>query len=417
MSKAFEAYKLTAAKLLRDPDDAEQLCHQHTILSTTPHQRSHLAIAQRCADLAPDAYIAVSNLGAAQMRAGLDSLATFQRALDLVSSEGRAAALHHVGKAHLDRGEPEAALSSYRASLAADPLEPKIRQSIAIAKLAAGNLQEGLFEFEVQHHILPRKAISKSGIKWWAGESLAGRRVILTHEQGFGDTLQFIRFAPLLRERCAHLVFSGPESLAPLIAEQFECFDDVINETGPFSADFVTSPMAACALLGIEYQDVAGFAYMRAEPLPLPVRGALKVGISWKGSPTYANDGLRSTSLESFCPLFELPGAAFYSLQTGPAVAEISRTGLDGFIADLGSNLKDWRDTARAIAAMDIVVSVDTAVGHLAGALGVPTLLLIGNAPCWRWLPGEKTAWYRNHALFRSWPMDAVRAELKRLIS
>jgi hypothetical protein len=158
----------------------------------------------------------------------------------------------------------------YLKSRELNPSEPKIDQSIAIAKLAMGKLKEGLYEFEVLHHVKPRKAISDSGIPWWNGEDLNGKRVILAHEQGFGDTLQFIRFAPLLKAKCRRLVFSGPEELAPLIAEQFDCFDDVINEVGPFEADYVTSPMSSCALMGIEYKDINGLAYMSANPLELP---------------------------------------------------------------------------------------------------------------------------------------------------
>lgn len=418
MTEVFEAYKKTAANLLQDPDNPEYLANQYTLLSTTPRSPAQMALAKRCAALAPNEFIAVFNYGSALMRSGMDSVATFRRALEIAPADRKAITLHHIGLAHHDRFEYETALNYYKLSLQAGPNEPKIHQSIAIAKLAMGRLKEGLYEFEVKHHIKPRKPISESEIPWWNGESLVGKRVILTHEQGFGDTLQFIRFAPLLRGRCAHLVFSGAESLAPLIAEQFDCFDDVINEAGPFKADYITSPMAACALMGIEYKDVSGLAYMTAQPVKLPSRGRLKVGISWKGSPGYLNDALRSAPLEAFCPLFDLPGAAFYSLQVRPGPDEISAMGLDGFIADLGSTFTDWRSTASAIAAMDVIVATDSANAHMAGALGKPVLLMLGKAPCWRWMTGNKTPWYLGTKIFRQpvvdqWPMEAIRKELE----
>jgi len=421
MTELIAAYKQTAAKLLANPDDPEQLSNQYTLLSTTPRSPAQLAIAKRCANNAPDEFIAVFNYASALMRGGHDSLEVFRRALDIAPDDRRAITLHHIGLAHHDRGEYEVALRWYELSKSADPNEPKIDHSTAIAKLAMGQLREGLYEFEVRHHAKPRKAISESGISWWRGEALEGKRVILGHEQGFGDTLQFIRFAPLLKSRVRELVFSGPESLAPLIAEQFDCFDDVINEEGPFDADFVTSPMAACALMGIGYGDVNGLAYMAAKPIRLPKRGKLKVGLSWKGSPGYANDALRSADLKDFCPLFDLPGAAFYSLQVRPGPEEISSLGLDGFIADVGSTLRDFRDTAAAISAMDVVVTVDSANGHLAGALGKPVLMLLGRATCWRWMKGDTTPWYRNHKIYRQakvdcWPMDEVRSELQRMM-
>lgn len=422
MTELIAAYKKTAAGLLKNPDDPETLSNQYTILSTTPRSPAQLALARRCALLAPNEFIAVFNYASALARAGMDSLVTFRRALEIAPPDRKAITLHHIGLAYHDLGDYESALSYYKASKETDANERLIDQSIAIAKLASGRLKEGLYEFEVKHHIKPRKAISESGIPWWSGESLTGRDVILTHEQGFGDTLQFIRFAGLLRERCRSLVFSGPESLAPLIAEQFDCFDDVINEAGPFKADFVTSPMASTALMGIEYKDVSGLAYMSVDPLPLPNRGKLKIGISWKGSPSYANDGLRSAELKDLCPLFDLPGAAFYSLQVKPEPTEISQLGLDGFIADLGSTLGDWRDTAAAIAAMDVIVTTDSANCHMAGALGKPTMLLLGKSQCWRWMTGDKTPWYANHKIYRQgkvdqWPMQQVRSDLARMIA
>jgi hypothetical protein len=421
MSELVDAYKKTAKHLLDDPDNPEWLANQYTLLSTTRRSPAQLAIAKRCAQLAPNEFIAVFNYASAQMRNGLDSLATFRRALEMAPKDRKALALHHMGLAHHDRGEYEAALNWYKLSLECDENEPKIHHSIAIAKLAMGKLKEGLHDFEVKHHSIPRKPISKSKIKWWKGEDLREKTVILTHEQGFGDTLQFIRFAPLLRDRCARLIFSGPESLAPLIAEQFDCFDDVINEVGPFKADYVTSLMAATALMGIEYKDINGLAYMTSAPIKLPERGRLRVGLSWKGSPGYGNDALRSANLSDFCPLFDLPGAAFYSLQVQPGPQEITNLGLDGFIADLGSTITDWRDTAGAIAAMDVIVGTDSANLHLAGALGKPVLMLVGRAPCWRWMRSDTTPWYRGHKLFRQptvdlWPMERVRQELEAML-
>jgi tetratricopeptide (TPR) repeat protein len=421
VTEIIAAYKVTAAKLLQDPDDPEQLSNQFTLLSTTRRGPAQLALAKRCYEVAPNEFIAVFNYASALMRGGMNSLDMFKRASRLAPPDKKAVTLHHIGLAYHDRGEYWAALVWYGLAQHADPDEPKIGQSIAIAKLAMGKLKDGLYEFEVKHHAKPRKPISDSGVPWWSGEDLAGKRVILTHEQGFGDTLQFIRFAPVLRGECASLVFSGPDSLAPLIAEQFDCFDDVISEDGPFDADFVTSCMAAIALMGIEYTGVSGDPYMRAEPLALPPRGKLKVGLSWQGSTGYANDALRSAKLADFCPLFDLPGAAFYSLQVGTGAKDITALGLDGFIADLGSTLTDWRSTARAIAAMDVVVTIDSANGHLAGALGKPVLLLLGRAPCWRWMRGRTTPWYDGHKLFRQeqvdcWPMDDVRDALKRIM-
>lgn len=416
-----ESYKKTAANLLANPDSAEDLTNQLTLLTARGERTpAHLALARRAAAVAPDEFIAIFNLASAQMRACLPSRDMFVRALGLASTdEQKRLARHHLGLAYYEMGEFEVALKWYE--LAGKGAE----KSAAIAKLAMGRLREGLYEFEVKHHIKPRKAISATQIPWWAGENLAGKTVLLTHEQGFGDTLQFIRLASLLKDRCRTLIFSGPESLAPLIAEQFEFFDDVINEEGPFEADYVTSPMAACALMGIEYKDITGEPYMQAKPMKLPARGKIKVGLSWKGSPGYARDHDRSARLADLCPLLDVPGVAFYSLQVRPGPQEIQNLGLDGFIGDLGSLLKDWRDTASAISAMDLVIATDSANGHMAGALGKPVMVLLNETPCWRWMTGRSdTPWYKNHKLFRQtmpgdWatPVQAIRAELSKMVT
>lgn len=419
-----EAYKRTAAKLLQDPDDPEQLTNLFTILAAKGERTpAHLALAKRAMLNAPDKFIAVFNYASALMRAVKPSADMFLKALELAETrEQKALVMHHLGLAHHDMGDFPAALNWYGLAKDQNADEKNLGQSIAIAKMASGDLS-GLFDFEVRLHKAPRKPISESGIKRWKGEDLKGKTVIVSHEQGFGDTLQFIRFAPLLRNRgVMKLIFSGNPALHRLIKENFK-FDAVIGEEGPFKADYVTSPLSLAGVLGIRYQDVSGEPYMKAAPLGLPKRGKLRVGLSWKGNPDYAHDNNRSIALSELCPLFDIPGAAFYSLQIRPDPVEIGKLGLDGFIGDLSALIKDWRDTASAIEAMDVIVTTDSANAHMAGALGKPTLLLLNKTNCWRWMTGRnETPWYKNTKLFRQpepfqWPIQAVRDELVRMVN
>lgn len=427
-----QGYIGNSQRLLANPDDPKELSDKYTFLSIGPRSNAQLMIAKRCYEVAPNEFIAVFNYASALSRAGYNSVEMYKKALAIAPPDRKAIALHHIGLAYHDAKEYDSAMDYYLQSRAinlAQPvpaIDPILDRAISLLKLARGDLRQGLHEFEVVHiEKAYGKDITKAGIPWWNGEDLTGKSVIVTHDQGFGDTLQFIRFAPLLKERCRTLIFSGPESLAPLIAEQFDCFDDVVNEVGPFEADYIATPMVMTALLGIEYKDVTGWPYMSVKPLDLPPRGKLKVGISWRGSPRYRNDALRSSNLEAFTPLFDLPGAAFYSFQKYPAPTEISDLGLDGFIADVGSHLGDWRDTARALAAMDVYVSTDSAGVHMAGALGIPTLLLLGKNECWRWQvrgPDRDSAWYNSVKIFRqkkvdAWPMLEVRRELESMVN
>jgi len=380
-------------------------------------------LVRRAASLAPCQYEAVFNLGSALMRAG-DYHAckdTFYKASLLAPKERRAEALHHVGMAWHDLGEFIEAIRWYDMAIEADPLDSEIRQSRAIANLAYGRLGEGLFDFEVKWHKPARKPVASSGIPRWEGGDLSGKHIIVAHEQGFGDTIQFCRVIPHLQ--AVSIVFSGPPVLNGLIEDNIE-LAGICDEDGPFDADYYCSPMSAIGALGVQYHDIDGTPYMGAEPMKLPERGKLKVGLAWKGSSGYAQDANRSMNLEQMASLFEIPNAAFYSLQVGESAADVSKAGLAGFIADLTMLIRDWRDTARAIAAMDVVVAVDTAVAHLAGALGKPVFILLPYSCCWRWMrETQTTPWYHSARLFRqhtpgqwNYPVSNVKRELEKMI-
>lgn len=410
--------------MLKDPDDAQAIVNQYSLLAqnTSAWKLHHVSLMRRAVSLATSRYETAHNLGAALMRAGhyRESLDAFTKALDLASGSHKPEALHHIGMAWHDLGDFQQALAWYGKAIEADPDDVEVRQSSAIARLASGDLG-GLFDFEVRYHTAARKPISQSGIPRWQGEDLAGKTLIVGHEQGYGDTIQFCRVIPRLK--AGRLIWSGPSELNGLIADNFR-FDEVIGEEGPFAADYYASPMSACAALGLTYADIDGEPYINADKLNLPERGRLKVGMAWKGSSSYAQDALRSTVIETFSPLFEIPGLAFYSLQVGEFARDITRAGLDGFVANMVPLINDWRDTARAIAAMDVVVTIDTATAHLAGAMGKPVFIVLPYSCCWRWLRGtDRSPWYNSARLFRQpepreWgsPVEMVAQELRAML-
>lgn len=401
---AFADYKEHAAALLKDPDNPVALVNQFvTLAKHSPRTAAHLALTTRAATLVPDQFEAVFNYASALNRAGMfwDALETFSRSLLLASEEHKADVLYNVGMCWHDIGELSRALEWYDKALHHAPDDLDIRQAHAVARLAQGKLAEGLFDFECRWHKDSGKPITRAGIPRWKGEDLTGKTLVVCHEQGFGDTLHFSRVIPLLKERAGTLIWSGPELLNGLMADNF-AFDAVQDEHGPFTADYYCSPISAAGALGYSYAQVSDTPYFKSDAMQLAPRGKLKVGLSWRGSPGYARDADRSMPLEALCPLFEEPGMAFYSLQIRPKATEISNLGLDGFIADLSGSIRDWRDTARAVAAMNVIVSVDTANAHLAGALGKPVMLLLNYNSCWRWRQdGDRTPWYAGHKLFR----------------
>jgi hypothetical protein len=397
-----DAYKAVTAKLLQNPDDPRALVERHWCLTGAQRSDVNLALAKRAFEIAPNRFEAIFNLASAQMahHDPWSSLEGFKRAFENApNSEYKAATKHHIGLAYHDLGRVNEALEAYRESLALNPNEPEIHRSIAIAKLSAGQLAEGLYDFEVKHYQPWRKPIFQSGLPRWTGDDLADKTIIIAHEQGFGDSLQFCRFIPHLKAK--RVLWSGPKALESLILENIR-LDGIVPEDGPFEADVYASPLSACGAMGASYSDVDGSAYLDAAPMTLPARGQLKVGLAWRGSSGYARDKDRSPGLDVYTPLFEIPGLAFYSLQVGEFADDIHHAGLTGFVADLTPMIKDWRDTARAIAAMDVVVTCDTSTAHLAGAMGKPTYILLNFACCWRWMRDtETTPWYNSARLFR----------------
>ncbi len=399
MDEVITAYQKTAINLLRDPDCAEDLSNQFTLLvSRGDAGAAYLPLARRCAALAPNTFIAVFNQGSAELKAGLyrEGIKSFTRALPLADPANVRVTMQHIGLACYASGDVERALKWYeRARGIKDDTE--IQQSIAIARLMAGEL-EAMFEFECKHHTPRRKPIVSSGIPRWMGEDLTSKTIIVCHEQGFGDTIQFARFIPKLKAE--RVIWSGPESLRLLMAENFS-FSEMIGEDGPFEADYYCSPISICGALRSKYNSVSGLPCLKARPIKLPDRG-LKIGLCWAGNPDYAHDAERSMSLKDMSPLLEIPGTGFYSFQVGANEADIPRLGLDGLVANLGGTLKNWHDTARAVQAMDLIVSVDSGVAHIAGALGKPVLILLPYANCWRWMRDRAdTPWYSSVKLFR----------------
>ena len=400
----FETYKKVAAELLKNPDDPEQLSNQFTLLTARgPRNPSHLMMARRCYEIAPKNFTALFNLGSAYHRAGdyKEALNCFTRAQEFCPPDKRHEVLAHIGLAWETLGEFTTALRSYDQAIDLNPNDPEIRQSRALALIQSGKMGEGLFEFECLYYKPARKPISESGIPRWMGEPLDGKHIIIHHEQGYGDTIQFCRVIPEVRKRAQKVTLAFPPDLTALLKTSFEA-DEWVDEKGPFKADYYCSPISAFGAMKTELAQVTGEPYLWAKPIKLPPRGKHKIGLVWRGSAGYSADVERSTDLATLAPILEIPGLAFYSLQVGEATREISKMGLDGFIVDLSPAIKNWADTARAVMAMDAVIGVDTGVNHLSGALGKTTYTLLPWACDWRWSRGSRnTNFYNSVTTYR----------------
>jgi tetratricopeptide (TPR) repeat protein len=425
-------YKNHAAALLRDPDDPVALLEQFSCLlrngkpEDAPLWR---VLAARARANAHPEINTVFNHATALNRAGMaeEAIAEYEYALKLAPDDTwRARVLESLGVTHAWNGGAEAAIKLYRQALEIEPDNPHIKSDLAIATLKAGRLNEGLRLHEVRREIaeLNRKTITKAiggdtpnphqgnlpkGVVHWQGEPLSGKTITVYHEEGVGDFIMWARFLP-------HLKILGPREIyltgkQPGILELVkDNFPNVVNGIDPLAdagkTDFVVGSLTFPWRCGVEYEDVTGEAYFSAMPAKIYRRGKLNVGLVWRGNPGFARDYLRSMPFREFIPLFDLVGVAFYSLQIGEAAAEVDQTGFTGFVADLAPQCKDWRATASLIAALDVVVTVDTAIAHLAGALGKPVITLVISNNCWRWpREGGTPRWYDSMTVLRQQKM------------
>ena len=312
------------------------------------------------------------------------------------------------------------------------PLQPYVYGHVAYAQalLKAGRLREGWQQYEFR--LLCEPLLSRRqafGRPAWSGQDLQGKTILLLAEQGLGDTIQFIRYAPRLKALGANVLLRVPDGVEAF-AQGFPGVDKVL-ERGATRADFdyFLNVISLPHVIGIEGAAIpAAIPYLRADAIHeskwatrLQSNGVLRIGLVWAGNPNHAADRHRSMSLATLAPLGEVSGARFFALQKGAREDEAANPP-PGFVpVNLGPDLADFRDTAAVIGQLDLVLSVDTAVAHLAGAMGKPVWLMLPKAAEWRWLEGrEDTPWYPTMRLFRQrrqgdWSdvVDQVRTALR----
>ena len=336
------------------------------------------------------------------------------------------------GLLQLDLGDDRAALDCFDRALARAPSDSPMRIAIrwhrGMAFLAMGQYTEGFAECEVRYALKPPPE-RPLPMPLWQGEAIAGRRLLVWSDQGFGDTLQFVRFLPLLEALGARLVFSVQPELAPLLDGLCREMTLVRPQDALPMADFHVPLMSLPHRLGTTLATLpAKVPYLRAPPHapfelpPRPPATRLTVGIVWAGNANHPQDYKRSAPLEPFLAFGDIPGLWLVSLQTGPRARELAAADAAGAVPDLGAGLRDFSDSAAALAALDLIVSVDTAIVHLAGALARPGYVVLPYSPDWRWLRGrDDSPWYPSLRLFRQtapgdWPsaLARVRAAILR---
>jgi tetratricopeptide (TPR) repeat protein len=393
-----------------DPGYVEGLNTEGLLLAELGRPEAAVAPLEAALALSPDHPAAWNNHGLALSRLSRPeaALASFERALDLAPGfpdalSNHAAALRAVGRA------PES-LEACDRLLAAWPGHAEAHWSLALQLLAEGRWAEGwpLFEWRWRRPDLQPLAARFATPAWLGEAPVAGRTVLLHYEQGLGDSLQMLRYADLLAERGAKVVLALQPPLVRL-GRGMAAAADVVTDGDAEPAYDLHAPLMSLPLAFGTRPDTAPWrgAYLKAPAEAeaawagrLGPRKRRRIGLAWSGNPRHLNDRNRSLPLETLQPLLQAD-ADFVSLQKAYRAGERERLAPLG-VADWSAELHDFAETAGLLAQLDLVVSVDTSVAHLAGAMGKPVLILLPFAPDFRWgTAGEATPWYPSARLLR----------------
>ncbi|HZO44771.1 MAG TPA: tetratricopeptide repeat protein [Xanthobacteraceae bacterium] len=338
-----------------------------------------------------------------------EALTAYDRALALRPDYGKARIGRGATLAALNRHQD--ALKEYASALAADKSNADIQHNEALSLLTLGDYAKGFQKYEARwlRTGMPRR--KSFGKPLWLGEYPLARKTILVHaEQGLGDTIQFARYVPQLARAGAKVVLEVQKELVPLLS-RVEGVASVVARGDALPAYDVHCPAGSLPLaLRTEVATVpADVPYLAANEervakwrerighLPSP-----RIAVAWSGSADHANDRNRSISLERFAPVFAGTGGSIVSIQRELRGGDADALARLGNVTHVGDALADFDDTAAVMALADLVISVDTAVVHLAGAMGRPVWVLLPFQPDWRWrLDRDDTPWYPTMRLFR----------------
>ena len=362
---------------------------------------------QRSLALRSDHATAYTNLGNVLRDLGrLDvAAASHRRAVELTPDEANAH--YNLGLSLRDLGDNDEALACFKTTLELNPDHPDCRWDRSLSLLQKGEFKEGFEEYEWRWKLAGNPP-SDFTQPLWDGSEFKGKTILLYQEQGFGDMIHFARYIPLVKEKGGAVIVETQPELARLFST-IEGVGQVVNKGSDLPKFDVHLPMMSLArVFGTTLETVpAAIPYLKppeahAAKLPATLGDSRKIGIAWASHPTHKNDSRRSCPFRHFIELTGVTDTRLYSLQTGPAVADITENRCEALITDIGSKMRDFAETAGVIAELDLVVTVDTAIAHLAGALGKPAWVALSYPGDWRWMQGrDDNPWYPSARLFR----------------
>lgn len=412
-----------------DASDTETLSNLGALLIDQDQLKAAEGLLRRAIELDPNALNAYSNLATTLTRQGdvAGAVACFQKVL--MTNPKHVPALSSLGFMHDSLGDEEGAEAFFRLAFEVEPDAPNVQFNLSATLLSHGDFTRGWNFYERRWELRqfvkrPRRTLQPQ----WQGESIRGKRIFLYPEQGLGDTIQCVRYVPLLAARGAEVILEvqpGLERLMKSIAGVSH-----VHRPGQYrgSYDLHCPLMSLPRAFGTDLSNIpADVPYLTPDSLDVE-RWAervdspgLRVGLVWSGNPSHTRDRLRSIPLQQLREILAVPGVRFYALQKGPGLRQLTEVAESLRPVVLDEELKDFGDTAAAIANFDLVITVDTAVAHLAGALGKPVWILVAKSADWRWLRDRTDSpWYPTAKLFRQevlgdWTdvLEQLRADLE----
>ncbi|MBI5901338.1 MAG: tetratricopeptide repeat protein [Rhodocyclales bacterium] len=399
------------------PDHAETHCNLGLTLATLGRFYEAEACYLQSLEFCSSSIAALMNLGNCLASLGRLEEAELHYLQVLQINPDFVEAHYGLGILFNNSGRLAEAEIAYRHAIAIKPGYVEARHNLSLLLLQRGKLQEGWQEYEARHD--PRKLDPKTlpppiapdvapSLQQWTGEPLHDKSLLIWPEQGFGDVIQFARYLPLIRARgINHLALVCQSALAALfstqnLADQVICIDDWRPEMGT-KFDYWCYLLSLPLYFGTTLENLpAKLPYLAAEPGRIASWGSclpktgLRVALVWKGSPTHVNDRERSLpSIASLIPLWSIPGIAFISLQKGNGENEASSPSVIQPLTHLGNRISDFADVAAILSQVDLLICVDTAVAHLAGALAKPCWVLLPFSSDWRWFEEHTDSpWY-----------------------
>ena len=422
-----EALSLYAAMMKADRRSAEAASNHAVVLTELGRPREALASLDCALILNPDLVAAHHNRGNALFALERFAEALTSFAYALTHDPGHVEAYYNRSNALRELRRHHEALAGYRMALALAPHRTDIRVNEALTLLQIGKLWEGFAAYECR-----RRGMVEPQVPLWKGDApIAGKTILIHAEQGFGDTIQFVRYAPMVAARGARAVVAVPPPLKTLIATMPGITALTAGDVQP-AIDFHCPMMSLPLAFGTELDTIPRsvpylrppadrIAPWRARLAAAVEEGQRRVGIVWAGNAGFARDRQRSIPLASLQHLFASRETSFISLQRDLSPSDAAALAVRTNIVNVGPEFRDFADAAAVISLLDLVIGADTAFLHLAGALAKPAYLLLPHSPDFRWmLDRDDSPWYPTIRLFRqpaSGDWDSVAAAVGRALA